>query len=369
MWCSDGCHSDKCPQLKDIKIVKDVSLCLDSEAKEVCSNLHTCDHCDVIDKCVWNNEKQCKEKQGLSTGVSDSDDGSSKKESKTTCAVSCSLRDTCTNCTSALCMWCQNMQMCIDRNAYLASFPYGQCMDWTTHFEQCPRETNTTIPNLCSGYDTCSTCLNNPACGWCDAGENNGLGSCHEGGVSGPLQRVSALPGSKSLPWTWKKSDTCSGGDKEWHFTTCPLCQCNGHSVCNATNPGVCQQPCGDNTQGEHCERCTDGYFGHPVNGGTCAKCDCNGQGTLCDHRSGNCFCTTKGVTGDHCEKCDTQNHYFGNPMNESCYYDLAIDYQFTFNLSKPEDKHYTAINFKNVPTKADVDVDFQISCSVPAKV
>ena len=85
--------------------------------------------------------------------------------------------------------------------------------------------------------------------------------------------------------------------------------------------------------------------------------------------RSGNCFCTTKGVTGDHCEKCDTQNHYFGNPMNESCYYDLAIDYQFTFNLSKPEDKHYTAINFKNVPTKADVDVDFSISCSVDAKV
>ena len=55
--------------------------------------------------------------------------------------------------------------------------------------------------------------------------------------------------------------------------------------------------------------------------------------------------------------------------MNESCYYDLAIDYQFTFNLSKPEDKHYTAINFKNIPTKADVDVDFQISCSVPAKM
>ena len=76
-----------------------------------------------------------------------------------------------------------------------------------------------------------------------------------------------------------------------------------------------------------------------------------------------------QGVTGDHCEKCDVQNHYFGNPINESCYYDLAIDYQFTFNLSKPEDKHYTAINFKNIPTKADVDVDFQISCNIPAKM
>ena len=31
--------------------------------------------------------------------------------------------------------------------------------------------------------------------------------------------------------------------------------------------------------------------------------------------RSGNCYCNTKGVTGDHCEKCDTQNHYFGDPI------------------------------------------------------
>ena len=32
------------------------------------------------------------------------------------------------------------------------------------------------------------------------------------------------------------------------------------------------EQPCGDNTQGEHCERCSDGYFGHPVNGGQCSR-------------------------------------------------------------------------------------------------
>ena len=42
-----------------------------------------------------------------------------------------------------------------------------------------------------------------------------------------------------------------------------------------------------------------------------------------------------QGVTGDHCEKCDTANHYFGDPITGSCFYDLAIDYQFTFNLSK----------------------------------
>lgn len=47
----------------------------------------------------------------------------------------------------------------------------------------------------------------------------------------------------------------------------------------------------------------------------------------------------------------------------------MAIDYQFTFNLSKVEDKHLRGINFKNTPTKPEVDVDFSITCSVPAKV
>lgn len=48
---------------------------------------------------------------------------------------------------------------------------------------------------------------------------------------------------------------------------------------------------------------------------------------------------------------------------------DLAIDYQFTFNLSKKEDRHYRAINFKNSPPKPDVDADFTITCSVLAKM
>ena len=29
---------------------------------------------------------------------------------------------------------------------------------------------------------------------------------------------------------------------------------------------------------------------------------------------------------------------------------DLRTDYQFTFNLSKNEDRHYTGINFMNIP-------------------
>lgn len=48
---------------------------------------------------------------------------------------------------------------------------------------------------------------------------------------------------------------------------------------------------------------------------------------------------------------------------------DLAIDYQFTFNLSKKEDRQYRAINFKNSPPKPDIDAEFSITCSVLAKM
>ena len=66
--------------------------------------------------------------------------------------------------------------MCIDRNAYLASFPFGQCMDWTTHAEQCPEAsvenaTSSDFENVCLGYQTCDSCRGNPSCGWCDNGK------------------------------------------------------------------------------------------------------------------------------------------------------------------------------------------------------
>jgi uncharacterized protein YccT (UPF0319 family) len=47
----------------------------------------------------------------------------------------------------------------------------------------------------------------------------------------------------------------------------------------------------------------------------------------------------------------------------------LAIDYQFTFNLSKKEERYLRAINFKNSPPKADIDAEFSITCSVLAKM
>lgn len=64
------------------------------------------------------------------------------------CKKPCSLRTTCSNCTSngMECMWCSSTKRCVDSNAYIISFPYGQCLEWQT--ATCSRE----YLSECSSY-------------------------------------------------------------------------------------------------------------------------------------------------------------------------------------------------------------------------
>ena len=48
--------------------------------------------------------------------------------------------------------------------------------------------------------------------------------------------------------------------------------------------------------------------------------CRCNEHGDTCNRETGRCNCHTKGVTGDHCDRCDTQNNYVGQPLHGSCF-------------------------------------------------
>ncbi|XP_033969893.1 attractin isoform X2 [Trematomus bernacchii] len=281
------------------------------------------------------------------------------------CRTPCAMRAMCSECTSGSseCMWCSNMKQCVDSNAYVASFPFGQCMEWFTM--------NTCPPENCSGYRTCGQCLDQPGCGWCTDHNNTGRGQCIEGSYRGPFQTAvpapSTLPGLPASPQPASpqpalNASMCPNEAKyNWSFIHCPACQCNGHSQC--VNESVCEK-CEDLTTGRHCESCISGFYGDPTNGGNCQPCKCNGHASMCNPNNGKCFCTTKGIKGDRCHLCEVENRYQGNPLKGTCYYTLLIDYQFTFSLSQEDDRYYTAINFVATPEEPNRDLDMFINAS-----
>ena len=343
MWCGDSCNFEKCKK-SDSKGFMDLARCPeDSEHSATsCDKFNNCHSCQAQPNCEWNISR-------CSSIIRDYGNGTSfekaNKENKSKCPVACHARKGCQNCTQASCIWCNSVKRCIDSGAYPVFFPIGQCMEWTHRPFKCPALS-------CHSIQTCGHCLRNPRCGWCDDGSGTGLGSCIDGSVSGPFD----------------SSKTCNASN--WYFTTCPDCQCNGHSSCPRKSK-VCIKPCLHLTDGGHCHFCAHGYYGNPINGGNCTSCFCNNHADLCDRDTGKCYCTTKGMVGHQCDRCDEQNHYYGDPTEEggSCYYNLSTDYQYTFNMSKFDDRLLKRINFMNTPIKPDIDVDFTIYCSETALV
>ncbi|XP_035760661.1 attractin-like protein 1 [Neolamprologus brichardi] len=272
--------------------------------------------------------------------------GSPQSQSARPCKTPCALRTSCANCTSQAmeCMWCGSTQRCVDSSAYVISFPYGQCLEWQT--QDCTAQN-------CSGLRTCAECLERVECGWCGDPSNTGRGVCMEGSYRGPLKPVTAKAGPRDRDRLRDRDMVVDQGlcssDRgyNWAFIQCPACQCNGHSRC--VNGSVCEH-CGNLTAGTHCQSCMPGYYGDPTNGGKCNACKCNSHANVCHVNTGKCFCTTKGVKGDQCQLCDSENRYLGNPLRGTCYYNLLIDYQFTFSLLQEDDRYYTAINFMATP-------------------
>ncbi|XP_063389635.1 attractin [Cydia fagiglandana] len=329
-------------------------------ARDACARYHSCAACHAHQQhhhhlsvhssseersCYWDYESiKCK--------PANSSDDIRSVASAGPCTAPCATFHTCSNCTSEECIWCASTGRCVDKNAYGASFPLGGCRLWSTSSVSggCGLSA---ARSGCARHVSCAACRAEPACGWCaDAARP-------------PTGRGLCLPGGARRPHEPHVCET-----SRWFFTDCPRCQCNGHSTCDEIEGDRCIQPCGARAVGLHCDTCAPGHYGDPLNGGTCKPCECNAQAVACAPDTGRCFCSTKGLAGERCDKCDNSNHYHADLYNKgACYYDLAVDYQFTFNLSKKEDRHLSAINFRNAPVKADVDADFSITCSAHARM
>lgn len=173
VWCGNShCMHDQCKNSE--RSIKSYDQCpLDVEP--VCRQLHTCQSCTVQPSCKWKFESaKC------SSAVSNMSDSNEQPS----CRQVCSEFTSCSNCTQEECIWCQNEGRCVDKNAYTASFPYGQCREWTTLTNRC-RSKGDEERSQCSFYSTCDKCRDDPACGWCDDGSKTGLGKCMPGGYAG----------------------------------------------------------------------------------------------------------------------------------------------------------------------------------------
>ncbi|XP_022110454.1 attractin-like protein 1 isoform X2 [Acanthaster planci] len=324
-WCNSKCqHLSEC----DNEVHDDV-FCPDT----VCEVVQNCRMCNEQEGCRWRNNKCDRNPEGdSSAGV---------------CGFSCDDLHTCQSCLSMnSCMWCSNQQRCIDSNSYITSFPYGLCWEWHTGIQNCP------VTN-CSLYLTCELCHEDLHCGWCDSGDMTGIGTCKEGSATGPIKLDDAGNAVVDM-------GLCPA--ESWFFFDCPSCQCNGHSRC-VNDTSVCEN-CQNNTTGPQCETCAEGYYGNALNGGSCTPCQCNNHGTRCDSSSGRCQCNTKGVIGPTCDSCDIQQNYFGNPLRGTCFYNLTVNYQYTFNLSSNDDLYLTMINLMTSPGVSNRDMEFELRVS-----
>lgn len=174
VWCGNGfcTYHTKCRDNTDFPVNK-LSQCPRDPAP-ACKQLHTCNSCSSQPYCKWRFEVA---KCGSLSNLTESND-------QIQCPKVCSEYTSCLNCTQEECIWCQNEGRCVDKNAYIASFPYGQCREWTTVGSKC-RNKGGEARSQCSSYSTCGQCRDDPACGWCDDGSRTGLGKCMTGGYAG----------------------------------------------------------------------------------------------------------------------------------------------------------------------------------------
>jgi hypothetical protein len=361
----------------------------------ICTKYTSCNMCQMDQNCIWNMKKCEYFNQFLLMKNNENNNQMKVYQKRATCQNMCYEHASCLNCTSISsiqsgqfyqneCVWSTTHSKCLLKKSIQILFPFNEFLNLIADREHCdaissnnknqhpqfiqPKQqfqnssnnNNNNNNNICSQlYSNCSACTMDERCGWCthdsdssiNAYETNtGLGECLEGGQSGPIV-----------------AQACKSN---WYYSNCPQCECNGHSTCIKTLNSLSDEKfycksCSNNSYGDNCAECMRGYYGEPRNGGMCLKCECGEQADDCDSLTGRCYCKSKGVIGSTCDICDSPR-YTGKPhlTNGSCYYNLTIDYQFTFNLNKEIDRYYSRLSFVNHPIRfIDDDIDFMVKC------
>lgn len=104
--------------------------------------------------------------------------------------------------------------------------------------------------------------------------------------------------------------NTCSSGFTnllESNSEGCSPCNCflpNTNTTGTLCDPVTSQCQCVPSAMGRRCDACRDGYY---LTASGCVPCDCDlsaSTSRICDRGSGQCNCTSVGVSGRRCDSC-----------------------------------------------------------------
>ncbi|XP_074017491.1 multiple epidermal growth factor-like domains protein 9 [Numenius arquata] len=140
---------------------------------------------------------------------------------------------------------------------------------------------------------------------------------------------------------TGLKCDQCSDGYYRFNATVCEPCQCNNHSkTCNSST-GTCLR-CQENTEGDHCELCKEGFFRSSHAAHACHHCPCStvaSTGTCRIHpgeTAPRCDKCRTGYTGPNCNRCDN-GYYNSDSICVRCKCNGNVDPALSPAVCKPE--------------------------------
>nr|XP_023417041.1 multiple epidermal growth factor-like domains protein 9 [Cavia porcellus] len=140
---------------------------------------------------------------------------------------------------------------------------------------------------------------------------------------------------------TGSTCNQCQDGYYGFSKNGCLPCQCNNRSASCDVLTGVCLN-CQENSKGDHCEECEEGFYQSPYASKECLRCPCSAVTSTgnciieLDELEPRCVQCKDGYTGQNCNKCEN-GYYNSDSICIPCQCHGHVDPNKTPKICKPE--------------------------------